>query len=172
MQNIENAEEIYSRYSNTVYKYLFCLTQDGALAEDLTQETFAIAIQKMNSFRYDCKFSVWLCQIAKNLWYAHLKKIKNENHISFDEIDNFIVGSNSVEDVICGQDEKLNLYKKIQKLDEPYKNVVYLKLSGNLSFVEIAEILGKTPNWVRVTFFRAKQKLIEGGNCDEKRTRL
>lgn len=159
MQNIENAEEIYTKYSNTIYKYLFCLTHDKNLSEDLTQETFVIAIDKMDSFRYECKFSVWLCQIAKNLWYKHLRKIKKENHISFEEVDSQNFFENSVDDSICKKDEKLELYKSIQKLEEPYRSVVYLKLSGNLNFVEIAEILGKTPNWVRVIFFRAKQKL-------------
>lgn len=163
MQNIEDAEEIYNKYSNTIYKYLFCLTHNEHLAEDLTQETFVIALKKINSFKYQCKLSTWLCQIAKHLWYKHLRKNKKENYISFDEIENQILIENNVEDIICENDEKLALFKNIQNLDEPYRKVVYLKLSGNLSFVEIAEILGKTSNWVRVTFFRAKQKLKKEG---------
>jgi len=59
---MENGEEIYNQYSNIVYKYLICLTQDDELSQDLTQETFAIALNKINSFRYECKLSVWLCQ--------------------------------------------------------------------------------------------------------------
>ena len=65
---MQNMEEIYKQYSQTVFKYIFCLTDNKELAEDITQETFVIAVQKINTFRGDCKLSVWLCQIAKYLW--------------------------------------------------------------------------------------------------------
>lgn len=156
---MQDVEEIYEQYSNTLYKYLFCLTHNEDMAEDLTQETFAIAVDKLDTFKGDCKLSVWLCQIGKHLWYKQLKKLQKENHVSFDELENEISIDENLEDTICLQEDKLQLFKNIQKLDEPYKDVIYLKLSGNLSFIEIANILGKSPNWVRVTFFRAKQKL-------------
>ena len=54
---MENGEEIYNQYSNIVYKYLICLTQDDELSQDLTQETFAIALNKINSFRYQCGYA-------------------------------------------------------------------------------------------------------------------
>ena len=61
-----------------------------------------------------------------------------------------------------GPGKKIKLYKDIQKLDEQSKEVMYLRMTGNLNFIEIAEILGKTPNWARVTFYRGKQKLMKG----------
>lgn len=170
MQNTEkeNVEEIFNKYSQAVYKYLFCLTNNKDLAEDLTQETFAIAMDKIDSFKGKCKLSVWLCQIAKHLWYKQLRKKQKEKTISFEELNNELFSEENIDEIIYEHDEKLKLFKDIQKLDEPFKDVIYLKLSGNLNFVEIAEILGKTPNWVRVTFFRAKQKLKKE-NDDEKR---
>ena len=54
-------------------------------------------------------------------------------------------------------------------MDEKSREVVYLRITGNLSFIEIGEVLGKTPNWARVTFYRAKQKLKEVSK-DEKRS--
>lgn len=156
---MENGEEIYNQYSNVVYKYLLCLTQDNELSQDLTQETFAIALEKINSFRYECKLSVWLCQIAKNLWYNHLKKTKKENYIPLENIESKVCYENNTEDIVMKNDEKLQLFKEIQALDTPYRDVIYLRMNGNLNFVEIAEIFGKTPNWARVTFFRAKQKI-------------
>ena len=71
---MQNIEEIYQEYSITVYKYLFCLTQNRDISEELTQETFAIAVEDIKKFRGECKLSVWLCQIAKHLWYKELKK--------------------------------------------------------------------------------------------------
>lgn len=70
-------EEIYQKNVTTIYKYLCTLTQNSQLAEDLTQETFYQAIKGIDKFRGDCKISVWLCQIAKRLWYKELNKKKD-----------------------------------------------------------------------------------------------
>ena len=113
MQNMENAEEIYNKYSNIVYKYLFCLTHNEDLTQDLTQETFVIALEKINSFKGECKLSVWLCQIAKHLWFKHLKKQKKENNMPLDELNTNLVNDLEVEDIIFQQEEKLNLFKNI-----------------------------------------------------------
>ena len=158
---MQNIEEVYKEYSNTVYKYLFCLTGKEEIAEDLTQETFAIAIKEINKFRGDCKISVWLCEIAKHLWYKELKKSKKNKNISINDLSEEIEETQTTEDIICEKEEKLKLFKDMQKLDEQSKEVIYLRMVGNLNFIEIGEILGKTPNWARVTFYRAKQKIRE-----------
>ena len=158
---MQNIEEIYKNYSNTVYKYLFCLTKNEYISEDLTQETFAIAVKEIHKFKGNCKVSVWLCQIAKHLWYKELKKKSNKNISSIVDIEEEIETDETVEDIVCKNEEKLKLFKDIQKLDERTREVMYLRLIGNLNFIEIAEVLGKTPNWARVTFYRGKQKIRE-----------
>lgn len=163
---MQNMEEIYEQYSNTVYKYLFCLTNNEDISEDLTQETFAIAVKEINKFKGNCKVSVWLCQIAKHLWYKQLKKNKKEIYLDLDEIVD-IQELETTEDIICKKEKKLKLFKDMQKLDEKSREVMYLRMIGDLSYEEIGEILGKTSNWSRVTFYRAKQK-IRGKNRNEK----
>lgn len=164
---MQNIEEIYQEYSITVYKYLFCLTQNRDISEELTQETFAIAVEDIKKFRGECKLSVWLCQIAKHLWYKELKKSKKNANVSFEEVNDTILYDESLEEIICEKEEKLKLFKDMQKLDEKSREVMYLRMVGNLSYEEIGEILGKTANWSRVTFYRAKQKIREE-NKDEK----
>jgi RNA polymerase sigma-70 factor (ECF subfamily) len=61
-------EEIYERYSRLVYNYLYTLTKNVELSEELSQETFYSAIKSINKFKNECNISVWLCQIAKNKW--------------------------------------------------------------------------------------------------------
>lgn len=158
---MQNMEEIYKEYSNTIYKYLFCLTHNKDIAEELTQETFVIAIKEIEKFRGDCKLSVWLCQIAKHLWYKELKKKRKDNSIAFEEMKEKILYSETTEDIISKKEEKLKLFKDMQKLDNKSREVMYLRMVGNLSYDEIGEILGKTSSWARVTFFRAKQKIKE-----------
>lgn len=158
---MQNIEEIYKEYSTAVYKYLFCLTQNKEISEDLTQETFALAVKDIKKFRGDCKLSVWLCQIAKHLWYKELKKKHKNVNVSFEEINDDVLYDEPIDEIICEKEEKLKLFKDMQKLDEKSREVMYLRMVGNLSYEEIGEILGKTSNWSRVTFYRAKQKMRE-----------
>ena len=150
-------EEIYQQYSSSVYKYLLCVSGNTQIAEDLTQETFVIALKKIRQFRGECR----LCQIAKHLWYQELKKNKKSVSVSLEELTENLKTENTVENLVVKNEQKLEFFKKLQELDELSKEVVYLRTMGNLSFIEIADILGKTANWARVTFFRAKQKIKE-----------
>lgn len=69
--------------------------------------------------------------------------------------------SQSIEEQVISNDEKMTLYKKMQKLDSKTREVMYLRLTGELSFKEIGNILNKTENWARVTFYRGKNQLKE-----------
>ncbi len=157
---MQNMEKLYEEYFSTVYKYLLCITHDANFSEELTQETFCKAIEKLHTFKGNCKISVWLCQIAKNLLINERNKNKKYYNIPNEELG-FLEDNIKVEDTIILNDEKINLYKKIQKLDNNSKEVVYLRITGELSFKEIGDILNKSETWARVTFYRARKKLEE-----------
>lgn len=139
-----------------LYKYIYCLSGNEELSEEIVQDTFLVAVKDINKFEGKCKISTWLCSIAKNIWYQRLKKENKINQIS---IDNIEVIDKSIEENLCDKEERIELFKKIQKLDEETKNVIYLRTFGNLSYEEIAEIMNKTSSWARVVYFRGKQKL-------------
>lgn len=163
---MQNIEEIYVKYFEIVKKYLFCLTRNNDIAEELTQETFYKAVKNINSFKGECKISTWLCQIAKNLWYDECRKNKRTINTREDCLID-IQETNTLEEEVIANDEKMLLYKKMQLLDDKTREVMYLRLSGELSFKEIGIILNKTENWARVTFYRGKEKL-KGGEENEK----
>ena len=156
---MQDIKQIYEEYFETVNKYLFCLTRDNDISEELTQETFYKAVQKINTYKGKCKMSVWLCQIAKNLWYDQCRKNKKVINIEENLFD--AQAPESTESQVISNDEKISLYKKMQKLDEKTREVIYLRITGELSFKEIATILNKTENWARITFYRGKSKLKE-----------
>lgn len=158
---MQSIEQLYEEYFNTVYKYLFCLTHDANFSEELTQETFLKALEHLSSFKGDCKISVWLCQIAKNLLFNELKRKKSKSFVSIDNFSQDLISSFDVENSIVLNEKKINLYKQMQKLDSNSKEVVYLRITGELSFKEIGDILNKTETCARVTFYRAKKKLEE-----------
>jgi len=152
-------KKVCEEYYQTVFGYLITITGgDYELAEELTQETFYRAIKNSGKFRGECKMSTWLCQIAKYAFYQHLDKKKRRKEVSLDVAIEAETGQQLEREYISNE-QKLEIYKQIQKLESPTRDVVMLRLSGELSFKEIGEILGKTENWARVTFYRGKQMI-------------
>lgn len=151
-------EEIYSRYFKDVYRYVLCLSKNESIAEEITQETFFKALKSFNSFKGDCKISVWLCQIAKNSYFSYLKKEKTSCE-SVEELDQ--VFDTDLEKIFIGDENAFEIHKLIHNLEEPYKEVFTLRFLGDLSFLKIAELFGKTESWARVTYHRARTKLKE-----------
>lgn len=156
---MQDMEQIYQQYFETVNKYLFCLTHNNDISEELTQETFYKAVKKIDTYKGECKIPVWLCQIAKNLWYDQCKK--NRKVVSIEEEMLEIPSNETIEEKLIANDEKISLYRKMQRLDEKTREVMYLRITGELSFKEIGVIMNKTENWARVTFYRGKNQLKE-----------
>lgn len=160
---MQDMEKLYNDYFQMVFKYLFCMTHDADLSEELAQETFYQAIKTYDNFRGDCKVSVWLCQIAKHLLFKEHEKRKRYASNPIDEISDSLPAKENVEGSVLANESKVALYQKLQSLDEKTREVMYLRLTGELSFREIGEILKRNETWARVTFYRGKQKLAKGG---------
>ena len=154
---MENIDEIYKKYANLIKNYIFSITSDRELAEEIMQETFVVAINQIKNFRGDCQISVWLCSIAKKILYKENKKHNPKNITDIDELD--LTDNINIEEEYIENDNKLKLYESLQGLDITTREVMYLRLTGDLTFKEIGKILNKSENWARVTFFRGKQKI-------------
>lgn len=136
----KNIEDIYVEYFDLVYKYLYCLTQNSDLAEELTQDTFFKAIMNINTFKNQSKISTWLCQIAKNLYFDELRKKKKISDTS-DDIFDYINIDESIENKFISNEEHSELNKKIDSLDDMTKKVIYLHIYDDLTFKEIGKML-------------------------------
>lgn len=147
-------EDVYRENSRKVYRYLLSLTHDAGLSEELTQETFYQAVKSIERFDGSCKVSTWLCAIAKNLLLSERRK-----HPKTEELSESVAASTSPEDETLAKGGRVELLRKLHLLDGEKREVMYLRLLGNLSFHEIGEVLGRTENWARVTYYRGKEKL-------------
>ena len=147
-------EEIYQEYAKTVYRFLLSRTRNEDLSEELTQETFYQAIRTVNRYDETCKVSTWLLGIAKNVLLSYRRKHPATEGIADQEIP-----VESAEDAVIKSAERVELLRKLHALEEPKREVVYLRVFGGLSFREIGDIFAKTENWARVTFYRAKEQL-------------
>ena len=156
-----NIEELYRTYFDIVYRYIRSISQDGALAEEVTQETFFKALEKIDQFRGDCDVRVWLCQIAKNTLYDHLKKQKKQllGDEKLEEAESD--GGELLEEKLAQRSQAMEIHKVLHRLSEPYKEVFSLRIFGELTFREIGMLFGKSENWARVTYYRARVKIRE-----------
>ena len=152
-------DAIYIKYYKNVYNFLYKLTNDVELSEELTQETFYTAIKKINTLKNKESIRTWLYQIAKNKWKDYLKKNKRRN-VDLDEnnIENLVANYDLEEDIIT-KDNIIELFKKIHMLDIDTREIIYLKIIRNFTFKEISQILGKSEEWARTKFYRGKIKL-------------
>jgi RNA polymerase sigma factor (sigma-70 family) len=147
-------EEIYRAHSQTVYRYLLSLTHDADTSEELTQETFYQAIKSVERYNGRCTITTWLCAIAKNVLANHRRKYRASD--TLDAVPDY---ADSPEEETLKKDGQVELLRKLHLLDGDMREVLYLRLLGNLSFREIGDILSKSENWARVTYYRGKEKL-------------
>ena len=147
-----NIEELYRTYFDIVYRYIRSISQDGSLAEEVTQETFFKALKKADQFRGDCDVRVWLCQIAKNTLYDHLKKQKKQllGDEKLEKAES--AGGELLEEKLAQRSQAMEIHKVLHRLSEPYKEVFSLRTFGELTFREIGMLFGKSENWARVTY--------------------
>ncbi len=153
-------DDIYNKYAEMVFKFLMSFCNDENTAEELTQETFYRAVKSANRYDGTCKVSTWLCQIAKHLWYQEIDKRKRQKISMLN--DNIVSDKLNPEETLCLIEGKMQLIKAVHILDETAKEVVLLRITGAFSFKEIGEVFNKNENWARVTFYRAKQKIMKG----------
>ncbi len=151
-------EELYKQNANIVYHFLYTRCKDEALAEELLQDTFLKAFESMERFDGSCKISTWLCQIARHLLYQHWER---EKKVPFAELTEEVPARSDTEQQVLHKVELSEVMDALERLPVDVAQVVKLRAMSELSFKEIGAVLGKSENWARVTFFRAKKQLLQ-----------
>ena len=152
-------EQVYQTYFKSVYRYIRRLSGDEQLAEEITSETFVQVMRSIGSFRGDCDLRVWICQIAKNTYYTHLKK---QNRVAALDEEAWLALAAPVEERLDAKEDAQRIRALLHTLPEPYKEVFMWRTLGELSFAEIGALYGKTANWACVTYHRARQQIKTG----------
>lgn len=151
-------EKLFEDNRERIFKYLMKLSRNESLAEELTQETFLRAYINYPSLRSEEKAFVWLCQIAKNTYYAWYNEHKKMDALENAEDQS---GGESIEESFLQKELSAKALACLHSMEEPYKEVFMLSVFGCFSLKDISAIFGKSESWARVTFYRAKQKLLE-----------
>lgn len=161
---MEDFETVYRRYVKEVYRYLLRLCRNPDAAEELTQAAFAVAFEKMDTFR-EGRISVWLFQIAKLEFYAWRRKQAGE--AAYPETEIADKNPAPLKRVI-DRETREELGKVIGGLPGNYKEVFILHALGGMGFKEIGRRFGKSESWGKMTYKRAREMIAErlGGDGD------
>lgn len=159
--SVTEFEKIYRTYFKDVFLYILRLSNDEHTAEEITSETFYKAMRSINKFRGECDIRVWLCQIAKNCYYTHLKKSGKSENIEYAELVNMPAQDEPVEERLFRQDEVAQIQKILHDISNPYKEVFMWRAFAELNYKQIGHIFGQSENWACVTYHRARKMIKE-----------
>ena len=155
MNTTADMEEIYKRFSGTVYAYLLRLgCSNIELAQELTQETFCQAVRSIRRFNGECNISTWLCSIARHLYSDALRRQQPVEKLP----EQFPSPEDFTEQIIR-KDQAIIAHRRLHMLEEPYREVFTLRTFCDLSHTQIADLFGKSESWSRVTYYRARRML-------------
>ena len=148
---------MYNLYYMQIYSYVVTIVKDQSLAEEITQNTFFKAMTAKRTYEGKASELTWLCSIAKNLAMDECRK--NSKYAELDE--EMLEQPDNMTKAVEDKDTALRIHLVLHELEEPYKEVFQLRVFGELPFAQIGMIFGKTENWARVTYHRARLKIKE-----------
>lgn len=150
-------DEAYELHFKDVFRYVFSLSNNYQIAEDVTQETFLKAMRDIKTYDGKKDIRAWLFVIARNTYFSYCRKNK---HLSITQpLD--VQSDFSFTDAIYDADQAWHIHQFLHRMDDPYKEVFTLRVFGELSFEQIGSLFGKKGGWARVTFYRAKLKILD-----------
>lgn len=156
-----NFEEIYEFYFKDIYYFLLGLSSDSNITEELTQDTFFKAFNNLDSYKPNKDIRAWLFTIARNNYYTYYRINKKKVNMPSEQI--YLEENNDIHFVknIVDKDLAIDIHKFIHTMEDPYKEVFYLRVFGELSYKDIGKIFSKTDSWARVVFFRSRKQIIK-----------
>ena len=157
-------EALYKEYFQRIYAFLFKLTENQDLTEELTQETFYQAFVSFYRFRGESDVFTWLASIAKHTYYRYLRKNKHQaESVSADTLIEFYQQETTehLEDTVERQFLAEKAKKILLKLPKKYQDIVILRIYAEMSYSQIGQALHISENSARVIYYRAKKMMLE-----------
>ena len=159
---------LVERYKERLYATVYHMTSNHEDANDLVQDTFIKAFKSLNSFRGQSSFYTWVYRIAVNRTINFVKRRKNRNQYSLDDLDSSIQTDPDLvemmshvtprrEVALMELHERLN--EALQKLSEPHRVVVTMHDIQGMTHADIAKVIGCSEGTVRSRLFYARQQL-------------
>lgn len=149
--------ELYERYVERIYNFVYFKVHQRELAEDLTSQTFMKAFERMNQFRDDRgTFSAWIHTIARNGITDHFRSLHTSKPLedAWDLASDDDTAKHATDDIAVEQ-----IRSVLQTLSADQRDVLLLRLWNGYSFAEVADALGKTEAACKMAYKRGIERV-------------
>jgi RNA polymerase sigma-70 factor (ECF subfamily) len=150
---------LIERYWDRLYRWLYRMTRDRHMAEDLTQETFLKALKNINTFRAGSNFRAWVFKIGHNNFVNQKRAERRTKHQLSEDTAEPEVGT--VETTTENREALEAVARAVEELPPDFREALTLRVNEGFSFRQIAEILHTTEETARWRVFKARQRLLK-----------
>ena len=158
--DIDKMGLLYERYHRQLYRFLFNMTRQKELSEDMLQNIFLRMLKYPNGFMGFGEFKMWMYHIARNSVYDHFRKVKRTPlHSELTNWEERIEGEQYTDAQLEKEQELKILETAITKLSDENRELLILCRFQELKYHEIAKILNTTEGAVKVRVHRALNQL-------------
>jgi RNA polymerase sigma-70 factor (ECF subfamily) len=154
--------QLYDRYVDTVFRFIYFRVNDRALAEDFTSETFLRALRRISSVNYQGRdIGAWFVTIARNIILDHMKSARHRLEITTDDTPERKDRAPSPEDAVVDLLTSERLMDAVRQLGDEQRECVMLRFIQGFSVSETAAVMGKNDGAIKALQHRAVRKLAE-----------
>lgn len=159
--------ELVQRYSQPLYWQIRKIVISHDDANDILQNTFVKVWTGIKSFRGDSKLATWMYRIAVNESISFLNKLRNQNNISIDDTDSFLISELESDPYLDADKAQLKFQKALLKLPEKQRLVFNMKYFDEMKYEEISEILQTSVGALKASYHHAVKKIEEYLSTDD-----
>ena len=152
-------EKLVAEYSERLYWQIRKMVLSHDDANDILQDTFIKAWTNIDNFRAESKLSTWLYRIAINESITFLNKKRNQNNISMDEEDSFLLNTLESDSYFDGDEAQKLLQKAILTLPDKQRLVFQLKYFEEMKYDDMSDILGTSVGALKASYHHATKKI-------------
>lgn len=160
--NAEALSDLYRKYVDSVYKFVYYRVGKKEEAEDLTHETFIKMMKSLKRFAFDSQFKTWLLGIAKHTILDYFRKYYKNRTLPLEDFLNVDLGTIEEPEVNTKPKEK-KVASILRRLPKNYRDVLELRFLRGYSLRETAAALNKTISNIKVLQYRALHKAQQFG---------
>jgi RNA polymerase sigma-70 factor (ECF subfamily) len=147
---------LYDLYVQPIYRYVYSRVGGRHEAEDITSQTFMAAYEFLPRYRERGHFSAWLFRIARSKMNDHFRKGRREVEL---EAAEQIVEKGDVLGAVIQDEELRQIRSVLQELNDEEQDLIRLRYVADLSFAEMADLLGKREDAVKKSVYRLLARL-------------
>ena len=156
LENPSAFDKLYDRYVQPIYRYVYSRVGSAHEAEDITSQTFMAAYESLARYRERGQFSAWLFRIARSKLNEHFRRSRREVGL---EAAGQILEREDALGTLIRAEELSRIRSIIDHLDEEEQDLIRLRYVADLSFVEIADLLGRREDAVKKSVYRLLARL-------------